>query len=291
MSAQNAHWKRPVLVFSTTAVGLACFVSALLVSLDLKVTDSLGSALILVAMWIPAVARFITVRTVDRDWKAPLPLRRWGRPRWAIIGLPLFASAAIYTVAYGASSLFGMSRAAPVWDSPGSIAANLAFNLPVLAVIGLFGGLGEELGWRGYLQPRLDQAGVRGAMLWVIVIEWIFHLPVIFFVGYLESTSMAASLGLFFLLKLGATPLWTFGTYQLRSIWVAAWFHSLHNGLSQVLFPKALGAGDPLWLEESGLLPSMTYVVVAALIVGWVWRTRGGWVHFAQKQLTSPPSE
>jgi uncharacterized protein len=279
-------WKVPAAVFALVSLGLVGVASAAMMTLDLKPTEGLGAIFILAAMWIPSVARLVTVRTVDKGWVAPLPLKRWGRPRLAVIALPLLASAAVYVAAYAASWFAGIERGAPTWDSPGAIALNVAINLPLLAAIGLIGGLGEELGWRGYLQPRLDQAGVRGALLWVIVLEWAFHLPIIVMVGYLQSTSLAASLALFFVLKLGATPLWTWGTYKLRSIWVAVWFHSLHNALSQTIFPKALGAGDPLWLDEAGLLPGAVYVVAAAAIVAWVIAKKGGWTAWARSQMS-----
>jgi membrane protease YdiL (CAAX protease family) len=146
------------------------------------------------------------------------------------------------------------------------VAVNIAVNLPLLAVIGLAGGLGEELGWRGYLQPRLDQLRVRGAMLWVIVLETLFHIPIILLAGYLAGGSALTAVALFFGLKLGATPVWTWATYRWRTIWIAASFHALHNAISQVLAPKTFGAGDPRIVGESGVLPVAMYLLAALLL-------------------------
>ena len=126
----------------------------------------------------------------------------------------------------------------------------------------------EELGWRGYLQPRLDQLGVRGSLLIVVVIEILYHAPLIVLGGYLASGSLATTFGLALLGKLAGTALWTYGTNRLQSIWVAFWFHTLHNAFSQTIFPKVFGAGSPNVLGEIGILPvSCALVVSGALVV------------------------
>jgi CAAX protease family protein len=155
-------------------------------------------------------------------------------------------------------------------------------NLPLLAAIDLVGGLGEEIGWRGYLQPRLDEMGVPASLLWVIALETLFHLPLIPLAGYLSGGSLATTLVLFFGLGLGATPVWTWATYRWRSVWIAAWFHAFHNAVSQVLIPKALGAADERILGESGVFPVALYLLVAATVLG-IARARGKrWREFAQ---------
>ena len=280
----SSPWKA-VAVYTAVVLPLACVVAALLRYPGWGLHSGPGGALVLAAMWIPALGAWVATRTVDRGWSPPLRLKIWGRPRTAIVALPLVVVVCLYGIAYSVAALLGVDRGEPAWQGAGTIAANLAFNLPLLPVLGLVGAIGEELGWRGYLQPRLDLAGVRGSLAVVIVIEILFHLPIIAVAGYVDTGSIWVSIGLFSLLKLGATPVWTWGTYRLGSLWVACWFHSLHNGFSQVLFPKLFGAGSETVLAESGLLPDAAYLLAAVLVGLWLTRRGESWQDLARTAL------
>src|SRR5947207_2662544 len=83
------------------------------------------------------------------------------------------------------------------------------------------------------------------------VIETLFHVPMILLAGYVASDRPFTGMALFFGLGLGLTPVWTWATYRWNSLWIAVWFHTFHNALSQTILPKALGAGGPLVLGES----------------------------------------
>ncbi len=264
MSTDTA--KKGILVYCLAALLLMLAVVMIMRLAGIEMGSGIGPVVIIAAMWIPALARLIVVRTVDRGWQAPLPLGRWGRPRAAVVLVPLGFVLGIYAAAYTLAWIFGAEQQAPVWSGAGSIAINVAMNSIIGTLLGMIGAMGEELGWRGYMQPRLDQAGVRGSLLIVIVVETLFHIPIIVLAGYLGGDSAAVTIALFFGLKLGATPLWTWCTYRFGSIWLAAWFHSIHNTLSQGIFPKVFGAGSEQVLGESGILPVAVYIVVAVTV-------------------------
>jgi membrane protease YdiL (CAAX protease family) len=281
--------RRGVLLYAGVVIAGSTIVSLLLHARNLSVGDSGAGVLVIAAMWIPALARLAVTRTVDRAWRSPFPLRRWGHPRSAVLLVPVAIVAAIYLGAYGISWLAGVPRQPPIWQGT-AVAINVALNLPLLAAIGLVGSLGEEIGWRGYLQPRLDQIQMPYSLLWVVALETFFHLPLILLAGYVAHGTGAAAIALFFGLKLGATPVWTWATYRWRTIWIAVWFHAFHNAVSQVLVPKALGVGDPLILGESGVLPVALYLLTAAVVFG-IARTRGEhWRDLARRALASTAS-
>jgi len=260
-------------------------VSLLLYSMNLSVDDRRATVFILAAMWTPALARLVATHTFDSGWHSPFPLSVWGRSRLSVILIPLATVSAIYLGAYALASLAGIPREAPIWKGSRAV-INIAVNLPLLGAIDVLGGLGEEMGWRGYLQPRLDELQVPGSLLWVISLETLFHVPLILLAGYVAGGSLAISIALLFGLGLGATPVWTWATYRWGTIWIAAWFHAFHNAVSQVLVPKALGAGDERILGESGIFPVALYLLVAATVLG-ITRARGqGWREFAQEALS-----
>ena len=107
------------------------------------------------------------------------------------------------------------------WATGGRIALNLVVNLSILGVFGTFTALGEELGWRGYLQPRLDAAGVRNSVAVVgVAMDCFPHAdhgrsrlrrrgrP-------LEEHRPALAL------NLALAFLWAYGSYRSGSLWTA----------------------------------------------------------------------
>jgi membrane protease YdiL (CAAX protease family) len=175
------------------------------------------------------------------------------------------------------------------WTSGGQIALNLVVNLSILAVFGTFTALGEELGWRGYLQPRLDAAGVRSSVA-VVGLAWAaFHTPIIVGAGYVDAGGRWRSIGLSLALDLPLAFLWAYGSYRLSSLWPAVLFHSLHNTISQWLFPRFFAGGDnELWLGEGGLLPVCGYVVVSATLYAWMRLHGRSWQAVARGALETP---
>ncbi len=178
------------------------------------------------------------------------------------------------------------------WTSGGQIALNLAVNLSILGAFGTFTALGEELGWRGYLQPRLDAAGVRSSVA-VVGLAWAaFHTPLIVGAGYVDAGGLWRSIGLSLALDLPLAFLWAYGSYRLNSLWPAVLFHSFHNTISQWLFPRFFAGGDnELWLGEGGLLPLCGYVVASATLYAWMRLHGRSWQAVALSALKTPPHE
>lgn len=257
--------RRGVLIYIAVVLAAVSIVATVMWRLGVPVGVVESTPFILAAMWVPSLARWIATTTVDRHWQSPLPLKRWGRPRAAIVLVPLATVSAIYLAAYSAAALFNVPRSEPVWHGA-RLALNVAINLPLLSALGAAGAIGEEFGWRGYLQPRLYDLGAPFAMGIVILVETLFHVPLILLAGYLAGDRPAATIVLFFALGFGLTPVWTWTTYRWQSLWVAIWFHTFHNAISQTILPKALGAGDPLMLGESGILPVASYLAAALVM-------------------------
>ncbi|MBY9080152.1 CPBP family intramembrane metalloprotease [Paenibacillus sp. HN-1] len=90
--------------------------------------------------------------------------------------------------------------------------------------------MGEELGWRGYLLPRMLGMGTKKAMLLNGLIHGLWHFPVI-----LNTTEYHSNENLWLLLPLAlASTVFlapVIGELRLRtgSVWAASMLHTSHN--------------------------------------------------------------
>ena len=283
---------RPLLIVAGISTGTTTAIAMLSALTGWTVHSPAWAALAPVAMWAPALGRWVAQRTVDRDFTSPLPLRFSGA---GLLLWPLIVPLAVYGAAYGAAWVAGLAYWSPGggrWTTGTQIVLNLLVNLSVLGVFGTFTALGEELGWRGYLQPRLDAAGVRHSVA-VVGLAWAaFHTPLIVGAGYVSSGGVVTSIALSLALDLPLAFLWAYGSYRAASLWPAVFFHSFHNTISQWLFPKFFAGGEnEFWLGEGGLLPLSGYVVASVTVYVWM-RMRGqSWQALARRALQSQAGE
>jgi membrane protease YdiL (CAAX protease family) len=272
---------RQLLVFLTVAVGTTTAIAVVTASRGWTVRSPEWGLLATLAMWAPAAGRLLVCRTVDRGFKSPLPLSRWGATGARVILVPLTVPVAVYGTAYAIASAAGLAHWSPGggrWTTGSQIAANLVANLSILAVFGTLTALGEEIGWRGYLQPRLDAAGVRYSVAVVWICELIYHAPVIAGAGYVAAGGFFTSFALFAAWGLPVSFLWAFESYRARSLWPAVFFHSFHNTVSQWVFPKFFAGGEnELWLGEGGVLPAAGYIVLGIALFLWMRRRGLSW--------------
>ena len=136
---------------------------------------------------------------------------------------------------------------------------------------GFFCAFGEELGWRGYLLPRLMQAGWPSPLLLSGVVWGIWHLPLFVLTGYAHG-AVALSVVMF-------TSLTTlFGVFigWLRlasgSVFVAAMAHASFNAFVQSFFGVSfVGEGAWFLIGDYGTLTLISY---GALVAWLYWSKR-----------------
>jgi uncharacterized protein len=279
----------PLLVVVGISTGATSAIATLSAWMGWPVGSPAWAALAPLAMWAPALGRFVAQRTVDRGFTTTLPLRLAGVSEAHTVLWPLAVPLAVYGASYGAAWLVGLANWSPGggrWTTGTQIALNVLVNLSILVVFGTLTALGEEIGWRGYLQPRLDAAGVRYSVA-VVGIAWAaFHTPIIVGAGYLDAGSRWTSIGLSAALDLPLAFLWAYGSYRGGSLWPAVFFHSFHNTISQWLFPKFFAGGDnELWLGEGGILPVTGYIVVGVVLYVSMRRREQSWEAVARRAL------
>jgi membrane protease YdiL (CAAX protease family) len=282
---------KPLLVFAAIAVGTTTAIAAVTTSMRWTVSSPAWALLAPIVMWAPALARFVTRRTVDRTNSPVLTLRRWGATGTVVVLRPLLFPLAVYGVAYAIAWSAGFARWNPGegrWTTGAQIAANVAINLGLLGIFGTFTSMGEEIGWRGYLQPRLDFGRVRASIVIVSLCQLAYHAPLMAGAGYLETGSLFTSLVLFAIGDIPITFLFARESYLARSAWPAVFFHSFHNTISQWLFPKFFTVQDQIWLRgEGGLLPMIGYLVLGLAYYLWMRHQGQTWNSLADEALGS----
>ena len=280
---------RPIALFLLIAFGLAW-----LVALPLWFGDGLASPLFLVVaiamMATPTIAALIVVFLVERpaNKAQALGLRPLG-PRRRFIGflaLGLLVPIALSLIALVVGSLLGVyqadlvefsgfaeaARAQLATAGVTSLPAPIGVIVAVQFIAVFFGGLlntipalGEEIGWRGWLLPKLLPLGTVPAIIASGVIWGAWHAPVILlghnYPGVPGWLGMLTMIGL--CIVLGAV----FGWLRLRSgsVWPAAVAHGSVNasiGFS-VLFSSA---GSPFDTTQATLLGWTGWIVPVVLI-------------------------
>ncbi len=280
--SDNSSLSRQILVF----VALVILFSSLPYSLIIHTGHlAVGNGTIVgLLMWCPALAAFaacgifrIDIATLGWSWR---PTRY---EVWAYL-LPIFYSFPVYLAAWlFIAGSFGFSAfAAQVGSAFGfshspRIAA-LLMAIPSYASLGVVRSmastLGEEIGWRGFLLPRLVQrmGFTRGCFLsGCIWAAW--HYPALLLADYNSGTPRIYALSCFTLMVIGAA--FIFGWFRLKSgsLWPAAMLHASHNLFIQAIFDRITRpVGETLYVTtEFGAGLALTVGACAF----YFWRRRG----------------
>jgi membrane protease YdiL (CAAX protease family) len=241
---------------------------------------------ITVLMWIPGLAS-ILFRLLFREGFADVGWRIGKARFWA---WAYFAPLGLASLAVLLALALGRVTVAPHLSEQTMLEAvffNLSWTMPeapvgglliqrflAVALIGIGPGFvcafGEELGWRGYLLPRLRQAGWPAPLLLSGVVWGIWHFPLFVFTGYAHG-AVALSLIMFTLL----TALFGVFIGWLRlasgSVFVAAMAHAAFNAFVQSFFGVSL-VGEGAWflIGDYGVLTLISYGV----LVAWLYWSR-----------------
>ncbi len=235
----------------------------------------LGGVFLLPYGWIPfAAAAAITLsrgRILGGAWIASL--RRTGGFRiWA---LALLLPGTVLVAGYAVAWLAGTARL-QLRDTPFAFGG---WTVLLVAAMSL-GAVGEEMGWRAFLLPRIARygrvrAGLATGLLWAL-----WHAPVI----YVAGTYAAGADGWFMIPFTATIVAMSFIANELRlssgSVWPAVVFHGAHNGIwFQLQALVAAGSAASLG-GESGLVPMTLYGLLAA----WIVVRRPAWRFDRQSQ-------
>jgi len=165
----------------------------------------------------------------------------------------------------------------------------LGFELPVPFLVGLISKMilgtlltvffvfGEEVGWSGYLTPKLRKIYSIPATSILVGIYWsIWHYPAIIGGFYGSGTPLYISLPGFTLVLVGASFIRTVLIEKSNSIWGGVILHASHNIILMGLFVQMTvdnGIIDVNYLvSETGIFLGCVYILVGILF----WKLQMG---------------
>jgi membrane protease YdiL (CAAX protease family) len=295
--AERASWVS-IGVFLVIAYGFAW-----LACLPLWLGDGLTSPWMLlcggVMMYTPTLGALVAAKFVERQPKVLLNLGIWPVASWrriltsiviafgvvlAVVLTALVTSAIAGTYVFdlrtfhGAEQFFAAQLAAagkagtslpmPIWVL---VVVDLA-ALPLNSLIASGLALGEEIGWRGFLYPRLRaKIGDTLAVVTVGVIWGVWHAPLLL-LGYNYPT-LAPGWRLVwmsvFCIQLTAILAWV--RQRSRSVWPAAIGHGTVNA-SLAMTALLLGASPDLRTAAASLMGWAGWPVGLLLAAWLLWR-------------------
>ena len=263
------------------SVGAALLIRFLSISSELITSD-----LIIFSIWsgTPAVAALIMLLVVTRDgytkegWKS-LGLHRLGLNVWWI--------------AFGVTLLITVAASAVVWATPlaSFVVPEDGLIDPILNFFIEFGmfvvwfSLAEEIGMRGYLQPRLMSLGRNRAMLLVGLVWATWHMPLIFLTPFYHATgNKLIVLPLFYGTIVAASFIFGYLRIYTGSVWPASIGHSAHNAAWGLLAAFTL-TSSPVVVNQYLVGDNGILIFVGAVIVAiWVGRMLRRGMNQAQQE-------
>ncbi|TWT22406.1 CPBP family intramembrane metalloprotease [Luteimonas marina] len=230
-----------------------------------------GPLWIVALMCIPGVLS-IALRLILKSGFGDVGFRV-GKGRYYIyaIAVPLLLALFVGLV----STAFDIRKFSPI--SPEQLLQITPVLLSVLG-LGLIGAFGEELGWRGFLLPKMMSGGFKSPYLACALVWASWHLPLIAF-GDFYQTDNPLLMALVYGLGIIAMS-FVFSELRVRSgsVWIAAVAHAAHNFFFQFAFPVLLltvpGSHSDLWdivAGDTGLCIAVLYLATY-LVFGHVLR-------------------
>lgn len=255
------------------------------------VSPNLFQYLLLIAMMgVPALSAF-TARLVFPDDDEGLSLPVWPVPIAPAIAVTV-AAPVLFGLSYTVAALFGLTRPqwglgsllnrvkeqlsaplAPGVESAAPVVALIAYpiiSLLIGATLFSFIALGSEMGWRGYLMPRLQPLGRTTASLitglcwglWFLPLVYAWHLEAEM-PGVAGSMVRVVALGIALSILLGAIVHKT-GHLGLAAMALGA-FAGQDSGIWGHLFEQS----SPPWTGTAGVINIVVWGIAGIAVLRW----------------------
>src|SRR5215213_5976941 len=245
---------------------------------------------VLFSIWscTPTVATLIMLLVVTRDG--------YSKEGWKSLGLHRLGLN-VWWIAFGLTFLITVTASAVVWATPLASFAMPEGGIidPILSFFIFFGmtvvwfGLAEEVGMRGYLQPRLMSLGRTRALLLVGLVWGTWYMPLYCFMAKLFPVGNVLPLvPLFYGTMVAVSFIFGYLRIYTSSTWPASIAHAVHNsawGPLSLLTTTSSPVLVNLYLVGDYGLLILIGTVIGAIGVGYYLRSG---MNKAQKAREAP---
>jgi membrane protease YdiL (CAAX protease family) len=246
--------KRAISLYLVLTVLLSGPIWAMIIRSGHMKTAAYGFAVPLL-MWCPGTAAVLTCLLVGRS----LRTLGWSRPRVEYLGAAYCLPIVYAGIVYGAVWLtqpgaFHSTFAAAGMNMQNHVLRATAIYVGGTGTVGVifstFYGLGEEIGWRGFLVPEMAKQMSFARLSVVSGVIWgLWHTPELLFADYNAGTNPAYAFACFLVMIVGASFLFAWLRLKSGSLWPAALLHGSHNAFVQGFFDQfTRDTGHTRWI-------------------------------------------
>ncbi len=250
---------------------------------DLQTQQIIKTIFYALAMWAPGIAAIVATKVSGRSL-ADLNLKRLGSKRYYIWAWLLFPILSLLTGVV--TVLFGIAEFDPAFSMAKEALASLPNTSPLtptmILVIQIFASLsiapplnmlfalGEELGWRGFLLPKLLPLGQWKAILISNLIWGLWHAPAII-QGYNYPGYPVAGIFMMIILTLLLGTILSWLYLNTNSPWAPALAHGSINAVASLPLIFLVPGFD---MAIGGTLVSVMGWIPLAIFVLWLSATK-----------------
>jgi hypothetical protein len=279
----------PVLAFVLIVFAATWGVEGALIADGLRFDDLVGQSSpalwLMGVMWIPGLAALLVTRFMERTSARgliPALSLRLGSVGPYFLGIALIPLA--YAIMYGLTWSAGLSGFDPDLKSLSALSGTpigqntaLQVMLPLSIVLGplinFTFGMGEELGWRGFLLPRLMPLGKPAAYLVLGLLWGLWHAPLIW-AGLNYPGQPVPGILMMCLVCLAFGAFLNEMTLHYRSSILSGFLHGAANAQGYGIWTWMFPGGHPLLGGAMGLTGVFVWTALTCITISVLRRLR-----------------
>lgn len=240
-------------------------------------------AAVLPMMYTPGISAILTAVI----FKERIGNFKWKLGKARFLGYSYLLPIVVSLIGYGLVWISGFSDFSTEGVKNYKWAEMLGFDLPAPFIVGLLSKMifaslltavvvfGEELGWSGFLTPKLRRLFSVPVTSLLVGVYWaVWHFPAIIGGFYGSGTPLWVALPGFTLVLVGASFCRTVLVEKSKSLWVGVILHASHNVILMGMFLEMTVDREYVdyLVSETGVVLGIVYILVA--IVFWKFQVR-----------------